>query len=92
MDELKMASTAGKCRTLVIIDGFNAFTSSITHVKDENHIYVSPERISITSTFLSSVDYNWCNGAAILTVDVKANKVCKNWYNVLYNKTKLSII
>ncbi|KAK1131331.1 hypothetical protein K0M31_017618 [Melipona bicolor] len=74
VDELKMASTAAKCRTLVIIDGFNAFTSSITHVKDENHAYVPPERISITSTFLSSVDYNWCNGAAILTVDKKANK------------------
>ncbi|KAF3420074.1 hypothetical protein E2986_06005 [Frieseomelitta varia] len=74
VDELKMASTAGKCRTLVIIDGFNAFTSSITHVKDENHTYVPPERISITSTFLSSVDYNWCNGAAILTVDKRANK------------------
>ncbi|CAD1478677.1 unnamed protein product, partial [Heterotrigona itama] len=74
VDELKMASTAGKCRTLIIIDGFNAFTSSITHIKDENHTYVPPERISITSTFLSSVDYNWCNGAAILTVDKRANK------------------
>ncbi|XP_006622472.1 28S ribosomal protein S29, mitochondrial isoform X1 [Apis dorsata] len=74
LDELKLASTAGKCKTLVIIDGFNAFTSTITHVCDENHKYVPPEKISITSAFYNIVNYDWCNGAAILTVDKRANK------------------
>ncbi|XP_068970537.1 small ribosomal subunit protein mS29 isoform X1 [Bombus flavifrons] len=74
VDELKIASTAGKCRTLVVIDGFNALTSSITHVRDENRVYVPPDKISITSAFLNSIDHNWCNGAAVLTVDKRANK------------------
>ncbi|XP_003393846.1 28S ribosomal protein S29, mitochondrial [Bombus terrestris] len=74
VDELKIASTAGKCRTLVVIDGFNALTSDITHVRDENRVYVPPDKISITSAFLSIVDYNWCNGAAVLTVDKRANR------------------
>lgn len=78
VDELKMASTAGKCRTLVVIDGFNAFTSSCTLIRDENRAFVPPERISITSAFFNSVDKDWCNGAAILTVDQRASKVCNN--------------
>lgn len=69
LDELKLASTAGKCKTLVFIDGFNAFTSTITHVCDENNKYMPPEKISITSAFYNIVNYDWCNGAAILTVD-----------------------
>lgn len=84
MDELKLASTAGKCKTLVFIDGFNAFTSTITHVCDENNKYMPPEKISITSAFYNIVNYDWCNGAAILTVDKRANKVYNNWYNIIY--------
>lgn len=83
VDELKIASTAGKCRTLVVIDGFNALTSDITHVRDENRVYVPPDKISITSAFLSIVDYNWCNGAAVLTVDKRANRVCNNCCNMV---------
>ncbi|XP_076177165.1 mitochondrial ribosomal protein S29 [Ptiloglossa arizonensis] len=75
VNELKEASQAGKCRTLVVIDGFNAFTSKHTSIKDENNVFVPPEKISLTTTFLNSVDYNWCNGAAVLSVDTKANKL-----------------
>ncbi|CAL7936748.1 unnamed protein product [Xylocopa violacea] len=74
VNELKVASTAGKCKTLIVIDGFNAFTSAHTLIRDDSHIRVPPDRISITSTFFNSVNYDWCNGAAILTVDKKANK------------------
>lgn len=74
INELKMASTAEKCRTLIVIDGFNAFTSAHTLIRDENRVRVPPDRISITSTFFNSVNYDWCNGAAILTVDKRANK------------------
>lgn len=83
VNELKEASQAGKCRTLVVIDGFNAFTSKHTSIKDENNVFVPPEKISLTTTFLNSVDYNWCNGAAVLSVDTKANKV----YNHRYDRT-----
>ncbi|KOC64907.1 28S ribosomal protein S29, mitochondrial [Habropoda laboriosa] len=74
IDELKAASIAGKCKILVVIDGFNAFTSKCTLVRDENRVFVPPSRVSITSAFFNIVNYDWCNGAAILTVDVRANK------------------
>ncbi|XP_076642066.1 mitochondrial ribosomal protein S29 isoform X2 [Halictus rubicundus] len=73
VNELKKASTEGKCRVLTVIDGVNTLTSDITALRDEKKIRIAPERISLTSSFLNSVDYNWCNGAAILSVDTKAN-------------------
>ncbi|XP_053973455.1 28S ribosomal protein S29, mitochondrial [Hylaeus volcanicus] len=74
VDELKAASTAGKCRMLVVIDGFNALTDDYTSIQDDNKVNVPAERISLTTAFLNSVNYNWCNGAAILTVDIRATK------------------
>ncbi|XP_017765720.1 PREDICTED: 28S ribosomal protein S29, mitochondrial [Eufriesea mexicana] len=74
VEELKTASIAGKCRTLVVIDGFNAFLSNCTRVCNENEKDVPPDKISITSAFYNCVNYNWCNGAAILTVDKRATK------------------
>nr|XP_033321577.1 28S ribosomal protein S29, mitochondrial [Megalopta genalis] len=74
VNELKIASMAGKCRVLTVIDGFNSLTSDITAIKDEKKQLIPPERISITASFLNTVNCNWCNGAAILSVDTKANK------------------
>lgn len=74
VNELKAASTAGKCRMLVVIDGFNALTADRTSIRDDNKVYVPAERISLTASLFNSVDFNWCNGAAILTVDTKATK------------------
>ncbi|XP_078048461.1 mitochondrial ribosomal protein S29 [Augochlora pura] len=74
VNELKIASIAGKCKVLTIIDGFNALTSDTTAVKDYKKQLIPPEKMSITTTFLNSVNCDWCNGAAILSVDAKANK------------------
>ncbi|XP_076630233.1 mitochondrial ribosomal protein S29 isoform X1 [Colletes latitarsis] len=74
VNELKEASTAGKCKTLVVIDGFNALIADHTSIRDGNKVYVPADRISLTTAFLNSVHFNWCNGAAILTVDLKATK------------------
>ncbi|XP_029041589.1 28S ribosomal protein S29, mitochondrial isoform X1 [Osmia bicornis bicornis] len=74
IDELKAASTAGKCRTLVVIDGFNSFISNSTSIRDETRKYVPPERISLTAPFYNSAEYNWCNGAVILSVDIRATR------------------
>lgn len=82
VNELKAASTAGKCRMLVVIDGFNALIDDYTAVRDEvTKLYVPADRISLTTSFLNSVNYDWCNGAAILTVDTKATKVCNGKCN-----------
>ncbi|XP_076235913.1 mitochondrial ribosomal protein S29 [Calliopsis andreniformis] len=74
VNELKAASTAGRCRTLVVIDGFNALLADYTGIRDDNKVHVPAERISLTTTLLNAVNYDWCNGAALLTVDTKATK------------------
>lgn len=73
--ELKLASTEGRCKTLVMIDGFNAFTSSYTRIRDDNKVMVLPQQVSLTIPFLDIVKSDWCNGAVVLSVDQIANKV-----------------
>lgn len=73
--ELKLASTAGKCKTMVMIDGFNAFTSSHTRIHDDNKVMVLPKQVSLAIPFFDITKNDWCNGAIVLTVDEKANKV-----------------
>lgn len=73
--ELKLASIAGKCKTMVVIDGFNAFTSSHTRIYDENKQMMLPKQVSLALPFFEITKSDWCNGAIVLTVDVKANKV-----------------
>lgn len=73
--ELKLASTAGKCKTLVMIDGFNAFTSNYTRIYDDNKVMVLPKQVSLAIPFIDITKDDWCNGAIVLTVDEKANRV-----------------
>ena len=77
-DELKLASTANKCQTLVAIDGFNAFFADNSIVKNENRKIVKPMQISLTSAFLNMTNYDWCNGAIVVTVDPMASLV--SWH------------
>jgi len=73
--ELKLASTAGKCKTIVVIDGFNAFTAASTRIRDDNKMIVLPKQVSLARPFFDITKNDWCNGAVVLTVDEKANKV-----------------
>lgn len=73
--EIKLASTAGKCKTMVMIDGFNAFTSSHTRIHDDTKVMVLPKKVSLAIPFFDITKNDWCNGAIVLTVDEKANKV-----------------
>lgn len=74
ISELKLASTAGRCKTLVMIDGFNAFTSSYTRIRDDNKMMVLPQQVSLARPFLDITKSDWCNGAVVLSVDQTANK------------------
>ncbi|XP_066598044.1 small ribosomal subunit protein mS29 [Prorops nasuta] len=74
MQELKINCIAGKCKAMVVIDGYNAFMSNVTMVKDENKKMVSPRKITLTTAFLDITNYDWCNGSIVLTVDCYANK------------------
>lgn len=67
--ELKQQSTEGKLRTMVAIDGYNAFFFPYTHIRFDNKQMAKPDQITITAPFVDITDYNWCNGVCILTVD-----------------------
>lgn len=69
LDELKQQSTDGKCRTMVAIDGFNAFFHPITYMKFDNKMKATPQDITITQPFLDITKSNWSGGVCILTVD-----------------------
>lgn len=68
-EELKQQSTEGKCRTMVAIDGFNAFFHPKTVMKFDNKIKATPENITITQPFLSITQSDWSGGVVLLAVD-----------------------
>ncbi|CAD6201223.1 GSCOCG00000028001-RA-CDS [Cotesia congregata] len=74
LQELKAASTAGNCNTLVLLDGVNAFFGEDTLVKDSTFKPLYAQRVSLTQSFLDFIKYDWCNGAIIATVDSLAVK------------------
>ncbi|KAL6259012.1 hypothetical protein P5V15_008934 [Pogonomyrmex californicus] len=78
--ELKLASIAGKCKTMVVIDGFNAFMSSHTRIYDDNKMMVLPKQVSLARPFFDITEDDWCNGAVVLTVDERATKERRESY------------
>ncbi|XP_058445281.1 small ribosomal subunit protein mS29 [Malaya genurostris] len=69
LQELKEQSTDGKVRTMVAIDGFNAFFHPHTRIFTDNKVRVMPDKLTLTKPFLDITNYNWSNGVCILTVD-----------------------
>jgi small subunit ribosomal protein S29 len=69
LSELKKSSTSGKCKTMVAIDGFNAFFHPNTRIFGENKTKIRADQITLTAPFLDITNYNWTNGVVILTVD-----------------------
>lgn len=78
VDEIKIASSAGLCKTLVVIDGFNGFFSEYTRIKNDLKKFVPTSQVSITEPFLKIAQSDWRNGAVVLTVDKRAEKVIIN--------------
>ncbi|KAJ8919940.1 hypothetical protein NQ315_006469 [Exocentrus adspersus] len=59
----------GVCRTLVAIDGFNAFFYPHTRVFKEKKEVVPPNKVTLTEGFLNVTKFDWCNSVVVLTVD-----------------------
>ena len=76
MDELKQASIAGNCKTMVVIDGFNAFYSDCTRIKNDNKVFVPARQVTLSQAFINITKCDWNHGAVILSVDKTAVKVC----------------
>lgn len=73
LDELKQQSTAGKCKTMVCIDGYNAFFNDETKIFGENRgIKIKTNQITLTKPFLNITGHDWSNGVCILAVDRRA--------------------
>lgn len=72
LDEIKRQSTEGKCRTMVVIDGYNAFFHPTTRIKNEAKKIVSPDKVTIVAPFLNITDHDWSNGVCILSADSRA--------------------
>ncbi|CAH0545758.1 unnamed protein product [Brassicogethes aeneus] len=68
-DEIKKLSNSGVCKTLVAIDGFNAFFYPNTRVFTEKKEKVHPHKVVITEAFLNLTKNDWKNSAVIVTVD-----------------------
>jgi small subunit ribosomal protein S29 len=68
-EEIKQLSRAGVCKTLVAIDGFNAFFYPHTRVFAEKKEVIPPHRITLTEAFLNLTKFDWNNSAIIVTVD-----------------------
>uniref|UniRef100_A0A1L8DRR2 Small ribosomal subunit protein mS29 n=1 Tax=Nyssomyia neivai TaxID=330878 RepID=A0A1L8DRR2_9DIPT len=69
LGELKILSTAGKCKTMVAIDGFNAFLVKKTTLLALHKKRIPPEKITIVKPFLDIVQSDWQNGVCIIIVD-----------------------
>lgn len=68
-EEIKQLTRAGQCKTLVAIDGFNAFFYPHTRVFKEKKEVVPPNKITLTEAFLNLTRFDWNNAAIIVTVD-----------------------
>lgn len=72
IEELKVLSTAGKCKTLVVIDGYNAFWWPLTRLHGQYKVKIKTDDVTVTKPFKSITNYDWTNGAVVLTVDTMA--------------------
>ncbi|XP_018567676.1 28S ribosomal protein S29, mitochondrial [Anoplophora glabripennis] len=68
-DEIKKLSTQGVCKTLVTVDGYNAFFYPNTRVYTEKKEVVHPHKVTLTEGFLNLSKFDWNNGVVVLTVD-----------------------
>ncbi|XP_014287390.1 small ribosomal subunit protein mS29 isoform X1 [Halyomorpha halys] len=69
INELKLAASAGRCKVLVAIDGFNGFYSTESKVKAEDKSIVPPNKCSLVHCFLEATKQDWKGGAVVVTVD-----------------------
>ncbi|KAF2895469.1 hypothetical protein ILUMI_10706 [Ignelater luminosus] len=68
-EEIKKLSKAGKCKTFVAVDGFNALFYPQTNILTEKKQVVHPSKVTLTEAFLNLTKFDWNNGVAVVIVD-----------------------
>ncbi|XP_063698741.1 small ribosomal subunit protein mS29 [Culicoides brevitarsis] len=74
IEELKSYSTAGKIKTLVVIDGYNVYWQKMSQLRAPLRINIPTDKITMTKPMKSITDYNWTNGAVVVSVDKMAHR------------------
>lgn len=69
LEELKQQSTEGKCKTMVAIDGFNAFFHPVTSIRGDQNVKITSDQVTIREPFLNITKSDWNNGVCVLNVD-----------------------
>lgn len=70
LEELKEQSSQGKCKTMVGIDGYNAFFWPRTYMHGETRAHkIKTDQITLRKPFLDITNYDWTNGVCVLVVD-----------------------
>lgn len=70
LEELKLQSTQGKCKTMVGIDGYNAMFRPTTYITGETRAHkITTDQITLTNPFINITNYDWTNGVCVLVVD-----------------------
>lgn len=67
--ELKAHSTAGRCKTMVAIDGYNAFFYPRTLIKTDQKASVTPGQVTLTQPFVDMTAADWSGGVCVLVAD-----------------------
>lgn len=74
IEELKLLSTSGKCKTLAVIDGYNVYWQYMSSLRGPHRVLIKTENVSLTKPMRSITDFNWTNGAIVVSVDKMAHR------------------
>lgn len=74
IEELKLWSTAGKCKTLAVIDGYNVYWQPMSSLRGPHRVLIKTENVTLTKPIRSITDFNWTNGAIVVSVDKMAHR------------------
>lgn len=69
LDEIKQHSTAGKVKTMVVIDGYNSIFYEKTNLRGEHNVMIPSNKVTLTHPFLSITQPDWTHGLCILSID-----------------------
>lgn len=67
--EVMKLSSEGRCKTMVVIDGYNAFFNDFARMVDENVVPIKTSQLTVTKAFMNLTKYNWTNGSVVVSVD-----------------------
>ncbi|KOB65766.1 Uncharacterized protein OBRU01_22213 [Operophtera brumata] len=67
--EMKALSDSKVCKTFVAIDGFNSFFYPLTRLNTPTKKTVTPEEVTLTTSFLELTKNDWNNGVVVVSAD-----------------------